>query len=211
MHEDKQYTQAELAQIVSAGLSPELVNGWPRIMLPGALAMVARAALAEDPDDPYAHEDLDNALRLRSGLRTPWGCIVVEFSEGESDADVLIEVSGYLDHDPYLELEHMRRDAEVVGLYLSDVACPILADLASPWLADCQLEWQDNGKTNQLFEMLGFVQVADPTALTDAGKQLGMWLDGIDIPEVLRVCQRPELLSSIDERSGFPLSVAVCN
>ncbi|WP_439673099.1 hypothetical protein AEMCBJ_34560 (plasmid) [Cupriavidus necator] len=211
MHENKQYTQAELAQIVAAGLSPEVVNLWPRIELPEAVAMVARTALAEDPDDPYVQEDLANAVRPRSGLRTPWGCIVVEFANAGSDLKVMVTVAAYLDHDPYLELQHMRRDAEVVGLFLSDVAGPILEDLASSMFAESELEWQDNGETNQLFEMVGFFQATDVGALAEAGQLLGMWLGGMDVPEVLRVCQRPDFLSSIDERSGLPLSVSACN
>lgn len=173
--------------------------------------MVARAALVEDPDDPYVQEDLANAVRPRSGLRTPWGCIVVEFSDAGSDSEVMVTVAGYLDQDPYLELQHVRRDAEVVGIFLSDVAGPILEDLASSLFADSELEWQDNGETNQLFEMVGFFQTADTWALAEASQLLGRWLGGMNIPEVLRVCQRPEFLSSIDDRSGLPLSVATCN
>ena len=211
MYEIKQYSQLELAQIFAVGLSPEAVNLWPRIELPEAVAMVARAALAGDPDSPYAQEDLANAVRPRSGLRTPWGCIVVEFSEAESAVEVLVTVAGYLDQDPYLELQHLRRDGEEVGLFLSDVAGPILEDLASSLLADSRLEWQDNGETNQLFEMVGFFQASDARALAEAGQLLGMWLAGMNVPELLRVCQRPALLSSINERSGLALSVATSN
>ncbi|MCY1201706.1 hypothetical protein D9M68_139860 [compost metagenome] len=211
MHENKQCTQADLAQIFAAGLSPESVDLWPRVELPEAVAKVAQAALAEDPDDPYVQEDLANAVRSRCGLRTPWGCIVVEFSEAESDLEVMVTVAGYLDQDPYLELQHLRRDAEVVGLFLSDVAGPILEDLASSLFADSELEWQDNGETNQLFELVGFFPAVDTGALAEAGQLLGMWLGRMDVPEVLRVCQRPDFLSSIDERSGLPLSVAIIN
>lgn len=161
--------------------------------------MVARAALAEDPDDPYVQEDLANAVRPRSGLRTPWGCIVVEFADAGADLEVMVTVAAYLDHDPYLELQHLRRDAEVVGLFLSDVAGPVLEGLASSLFADSELEWQDNGETNQLFELVGFFPAADTGALAEVGRLLGMWLGGMNVPEVLRVRQRPELLSR-----GFP-------
>ncbi|WP_434034716.1 hypothetical protein [Cupriavidus sp. a3] len=211
MHENKQYTQAELAQIFAAGLSPESVDLWPRVELPEAVAKVARAALGEDPDDPHVQEDLANAVRPRCGLRTPWGCIVIEFLAAQSDLEVMVIVAGYLDQDPYLELQHLRRDAEVVGLFLSDVAGPILEDLASSLFADSELEWQDNSETNKLFELVGFFPAADTGALAEAGQLLGMWLGGMDVPEVLRVCQRPDFLSSIDERSGLPLSVAISN
>ncbi|MGH7429672.1 MAG: hypothetical protein ACREJ4_15140 [Candidatus Methylomirabilaceae bacterium] len=189
MYENKQYTQTELAQIFAAGLSPEVVNLWPRIELPEAVAMVARTALAEDPDDPYVQEDLANAVRPRSGLRTPWGCIVVEFADAGSDLEVMVTVAGYLDQDPYLELGHVRQDAGEVGPFLSDVVGPILEDLSSSLFADSGLEWQDNGETNQLFEIVGFFQAADSRALAEAGQLLGTWLGGMNVPELLRVCQ----------------------
>lgn len=151
MYEDKEYTQAELGAILRNGISYEAIDRWPMIKLPESLGMVARATLMEDPDDPCAREELEHALQPRHGLRTAWGCIVVEFSASDlTDSTVMVEVSGYLNEDPYLQLPHLRKGVEEVGLFLSDVANAMLQPEAELLLWDCDLEWQDNDTTSQI-------------------------------------------------------------
>ncbi|WP_066732997.1 hypothetical protein [Cupriavidus sp. D384] len=164
----------------------------------------------EDPDDASAQEELDRALLPRHGLRTAWGCIVVEFSASDlTDGTVMVEVSGYLNEDPYLQLPHLRQGVEEVGLFLSDVANAMLESEAELSMWDCDLEWQDNYTTSQLFNLLGFIGVADNVAFMRAGGQIGDWLAKTDIHAILHACRDPKLLSSLDDESRLPITRSI--
>lgn len=145
MYEDKEYQQVELGAILSEGLSPDTVERWPLVHLPESLAIVARASLMEDPEDRFALEDLEYAQRVVRGLRTSWGCIIAEFSGSSSEATIMVRVSGYLNSDPFLQLPHLRRDAEEVGLFLSDLANAELASRSNRHLMKCGLDWIEPG------------------------------------------------------------------
>lgn len=212
MYEDRQYSETEIAQIVAHGISPQAVSGWPMVMLPSALATVARAALMEDPEDPHAIEGLEEALRPRRGFRTPWGCIVVDYCEplpGDGD-ELFLTFNGYLEEDPHLELPHLRTGSAVVGAYLSDVTNPVLEVSAENYLGP-ELQWAENGETNQLFGLLTFVHPSDEQAFVEHGAAVGRWLAAARIPEAMRLCAQPEMLAEINDDMGIFITRSVVN
>lgn len=155
----------------------------------------------EDPGDRFALEDLEYAQRAVRGLRTSWGCIIAEFSGSSSEATIVVRVSGYLNSDPFLQLPHLRQDAEEVGLFLSDLANAELASRSNRHLMKCGLDWIDNGNTSQLFCLFGLIETTDMSVLGTAGRRVGAWLVATDIEEALRECQDPKLLSGLTEES----------
>lgn len=209
MHEDKEYSRAEVGDILSEGISPAAVERWPLIRLPEALVAVARASLIEDAEDRFALEELEYAQRPVRGLRTSWGCIVGEFNHPSSAGETMVWLSGYLRSDPFLQLPHLRQNAEDVGMFLSDLANAILAPKSERYLKKSSLEWSDNDMTSQLFCLLGFFDPADEAAFEAAGRKTGAWLAATDIDEALRACQDPKLLSGLTERSLLPITRSV--
>ncbi len=112
---DRIYSERDIAQIFAGGVSPQATALWPSVEIPGAVEAVARADLMNDPTDPYLREALEHGLRPRRGFRTAWGCIVVDHGQDEDGLDerLLLNITGYLADDPYLQLPHLRASLKI--------------------------------------------------------------------------------------------------
>jgi hypothetical protein len=121
-YDDRVYTTREVCDILGRGVNPETLAVWPFVTLPEYVIAVARAEASTYPDV------LDEAQRLRRGLRTEWGMLVVDLRWMPDDpSGWTLDVQVFLAEDPCLELTHLRRGpGETVGIFLSDLAKSVI-------------------------------------------------------------------------------------
>ncbi|WP_416047393.1 hypothetical protein [Cupriavidus basilensis] len=202
MHEDREYSAAEIAGILANGISAEALEHWPMTPLPDYVIGVARAGVALEGGDDFGQ--LEDALRPRPALRTQWGMLVVDHYH-DCDAHT-VAILGYLKADPYLELPHLRKEGETVGIYLSDLIFDELLKSASQDLLADGIDWADNDGTGQVFCLIGVDEPGDPLAFDELGKALGRWLQAAGIELLADACQKPDYLRKVDWSSGLPIS-----
>lgn len=119
MQEDREYSAEEVAGILAKGIGGEALEHWPLTPLPEYVIGVARAKAAVEGGDDFGQ--LDDALRPRRALRTEWGMLVIDHFQDNDGDGATLAILGYLKVDPYLELPHLRKEAETVGIHLSDL------------------------------------------------------------------------------------------
>ncbi|MGE8449674.1 MAG: hypothetical protein ACN6OP_03415 [Pseudomonadales bacterium] len=108
-------------------------------------------------------------------------------------------ILGYLKADPYLELPHLRKEGETVGIYLSDLILDELLKSASQDLLADGIDWADNDDTGQVFCLIGVDEPGYPLAF-------GRWLQAAGIERLADACQKPDYLRKVDWSSGLPIS-----
>ncbi len=202
MQEDREYSAEEVAGILAKGIAPGALENWPLTSLPDYVIGVARAAAALEGGDGFGQ--LEDALRPRRALRTEWGLLVVDHSH-DSDGDT-VAILGYLKADPYLELPHLRKEGETVGIYLSDLISDELVTPAVQSILTHGLDLADNDDTGQVFCLIGFDEPGYRLAFDELGKALGCWLEAAGIERLVTACQRPDYLRKVDWSSGLPVS-----
>jgi len=203
----KQYSQTEVAAKLSSGLGPEALACWPLVTLPTYVADLARADLMEPEPDDYAQEQLDEALRPRRGFRTEWGVIVAEIRP--MDDATMVEVSGYLNADPFLKLPQIRSGATEAGIFLGDLVFAALEVSADAAIFEVGMAWEDNDQAGQIFSLIGFSEPGEEMDLEAVGRHVGVWLAGIDLPALVVACQDRTFLSELELDSGLPITESV--
>ncbi|MCP3024025.1 hypothetical protein [Cupriavidus basilensis] len=204
MREDREYSAEEVAGILAKGIGPEALENWPLTSLPEYVIGVARAKAAVEGGDDFGQ--LDDALRPRRALRTEWGMLVVDHSQDNDGDGATLAILGYLKADPYLELPHLRKEAETVGIYLSDLISDALVTSTIQSLLAHGIDWADNDDTGQVFCLMGFDEPGDPLAFDELGKALGCWLEAAGIERLVAACQKQDYLRKVDWSSGLPVS-----
>lgn len=203
MQEDREYSAEEVAGILAKGIGGEALEHWPLTPLPEYVIGVARAKAAVEGGDDFGQ--LDDALRPRRALRTEWGLLVVDHSQDNDGDGATLAILGYLKADPFLELPHLRKEGETVGIHLSDLIGDELVRASNQLLA-YGIDWADNDDTGQVFCLIGFDEPGDPLAFDELGKALGCWLEAAGIERLVAACQRPDYLRKVDWSSGLPVS-----
>ena len=203
MQEDREYSAEEVAGILAKGIGGEALEHWPLTPLPEYVIGVARAKAAVEGGDDFGQ--LDDALRPRRALRTEWGMLVIDHSQDNDGDGATLAILGYLNADPYLELPHLRKEGETVGIHLSDLIGDELVRASNQLLA-YGIDWADNDDTGQVFCLIGFDEPGDPLAFDELGKALGCWLEAAGIERLVAACQRPDYLRKVDWSSGLPVS-----
>lgn len=164
MQEDREYSAGEIAGILGKGIGVEALESWPLTALPEYVIGVARVEAAVEGGGDFGQ--LDEALRPRPALRTQWGMLVVDHYRDCDEHTVAI--LGYLQADPYLELPHVRKEGERVGIHLSDLIFEELLKTADQSLLAYGLDWADNDDTRQVFCLIGVDEPGDPLPFVEA-------------------------------------------
>lgn len=208
---DRVYTMNEIQDILTQGIDPKALAGWPFVSLPENVITVAR--MKESEGDPCDVGAVEEAQRPRRGLRTEWGVFVVDRYEMDpgNSGDWALSVEAYLTDDPYLELPHLRDESgDTVGIYLSDLANGAIengpAAVALETLAMMGLGPTDNDVTGQLFALIAFDRPQQQLDYAALGRLLAYWLRRADVDTVLRSSRRPAALPSVGEESGLHIS-----
>jgi hypothetical protein len=116
---DRIYSNAEVADVVSLGLSHQALSTWPTVALPESCVahMLDWAKRGR-----ATKQDIEYIKRLHSGFRTKWGVIVGEIEKHEAQISLVLQV--YLADDPWLGVGlvgiYGDRDDEY-RCYLSDL------------------------------------------------------------------------------------------
>ncbi|WP_115215482.1 hypothetical protein [Cupriavidus lacunae] len=71
------------------------------------------------------------------------------------------------------------------------------------------LQWTDNYETGQVFALIGFDVPDQRLAFYQLGKLVADWLSCADLDRVVRAAREPQVLRSVTEESGPPITRAV--
>uniref|UniRef100_UPI003F494265 hypothetical protein n=1 Tax=Cupriavidus necator TaxID=106590 RepID=UPI003F494265 len=197
---DKIYSDKEINVIVERGLDAAAVAEWPWVALPDYVIAVASVNCMEDKHDPYVQEALEEATRLRRGLRTHWGLLVVDQTEDEEG--LLTEVIGYLAADPYVELSHLRRNGETVGTFLSDVVSFEFTKAVGGVLDGGGWDWDGNDGTGEFLRVQWFQEVGVGWEGAPNAYSMSSAILRANVAEISRRCQQPEYLADLRDGIG---------
>jgi len=208
---DRIYSDQELHVIVERGLDAGSVADWPLVALPDYVIAVARTNYMVDKDDPYVQEDLGKATRLRRGLRTHWGLLVVE--QEEDDEGLTTEVIGYLAADPYLELPHLSGNRYTAGIFLSDLVSHEFTKAVGGVLDGGGWDWNENDGTGQFLCVTWFKEADEGWEGAPNAPSTGAAILKANVAEIARRCQQQEYLAGVRERrdAGLYVTLALLN
>ncbi|MDX6008574.1 hypothetical protein [Cupriavidus necator] len=197
---DRIYSDKEIRVIVERGLDAAAVAEWPWVALPDYVIAVARVNCMEDKHDPYVQEDLEEATRLRRGLRTHWGLLVVDQKEDEEG--LITAVIGYLAADPYVELSRLRRNGDTAGIFLSDLVSFEFTKAVGGVLDGGGWDWADNDGTGQFLSVMWFQEVGEGWEGAPNAYSMGSAILRADVTEISLRCQQPRYLADLRDGIG---------
>lgn len=196
---DRIYPDSEINVIVERGLDAATVAEWPLVALPDYVIAVARVNCMEDKHDPYVQEDLEEATRLRRGLRTHWGLIVVDEAVADEEGMLMTEVVGYLAADPYVELPRLSRNGDMAGIFLSDLVNFEVTKAVGGVLDGGGWEWADNDGTGQFLSVIWFQEVGEGVEGAPNAESMRAAILKANVAEIALRCQQPEYLAGVRE------------
>ncbi|TPQ30663.1 hypothetical protein [Cupriavidus pinatubonensis] len=202
---DRIYSDKEINVIVERGLDAAAVAEWPLVALPDYVVAVARTNYMEYRDDPYVQEDLEEAIRLRHGLRAHWGLIVVE--QTKDDEGLTTELIGYLASDPYVELSHLSRDGDMAGIFLSDLVSYEFTEAVGGLLDGGGWDWNDNDGTGQFLSVEWFEEHDAGWEGAPNAPSMSAAILKANVAEIMMRCQQPDYLADVREGIGAGLDV----
>ena len=204
----KVLSELDAAEVIAKGVGRVDLERWPLVALPEFMAWEAESREADHANRPV----MFGPIAPVRGLKLPWGVITLRREDAPhvGPGYEVLQLDGYLDEDRFVELRHLRKGAETVGVWLSDLVAADLSRGAGERtlraLSALGFEFDDDtDHIGQVFGFFGVGKADHPLPDEALAAMLSRWMRIASVADSIERVQRPESIRRIRWESNLPI------